>query len=99
MLLLAPALVLCLLASQASGHRFRRGQCPQFTPAQNFDWSQVPDCQKNTSKHHVMHQFSAGTWFVTRKFAARKSQCLTNDFATDANGVKTIKKVTFAHYY
>ena len=38
-------------------------------------------------------QFSAGTWYVTRKFAARKSSCLTNNFATDVNGVKSIKKV------
>ena len=30
---------------------------------------------------------------MTRKFAVRKSPCLTNNFATDANGVKTIKKV------
>ena len=41
MLLLAPVLGLSLMASLASGHRFRRGQCPQFTPAENFDWDQV----------------------------------------------------------
>ena len=33
---------------------------------------------------------------MTRKFAARKSPCLTNNFATDANGVKTIRKVDTA---
>lgn len=92
-------LALGLVASLASGHRFRRGQCPQFSPAENFDWDQVTGKASNQyHKYIFLLQFSAGTWYVTRKFAARKSPCLTNDFATDANGVKTIKKVRFYHF-
>merc|ERR1712227_148704 len=60
-----------------SCHEFSSGQCPQFTPVDNFDWSQFVGTN--------------GTWFVTRQFKTRSS-CLVNIFSTDEDGERKIEK-------
>jgi len=54
---MAALTALLLFISSVQAHEYFLGQCPNFTPMSQFDWS----------------KFSEGIWYVTQKFATKSS--------------------------
>lgn len=54
---MAALVLLIAFISSVQSHEYFLGQCPNFTPMSQFDWT----------------RFSDGVWFVTQKFATKSS--------------------------
>merc|ERR1712213_263755 len=49
--------IITMMMTLVTCHEYFPGQCPNFTPMQDFDWD----------------KFSSGIWYVTRKFSTKSS--------------------------